>query len=93
MADDVAFTTDKSRIALTGGVDLYKSEILDFTLGVVDKKGCSLISQTISGSFSEPQLAQVNAASTILAPVTNVLKMIAGVDCKPFYTGSLVHPK
>jgi hypothetical protein len=92
MADDVAFTTDKSRIALAGGVDLYKSEFLDFTLGVVDKKGCTLISQTISGSFSEPQLAQVNAASTILAPVTNVLKMIAGVDCKPFYTGSLAHP-
>jgi uncharacterized protein involved in outer membrane biogenesis len=93
MADDVAFITDNSRIALTGGVDLYKSEILDFTLGVVDKKGCSLISQTISGSFSEPQLEQVNAASTIIAPVTNVLKMIAGVDCKPFYTGSLAHPK
>jgi len=93
MADDVAFTTDRSRIALTGGVDLYKSEFLDFTLGVVDKNGCSLISQTISGSFSEPQLEQVNAASTILAPVTNVLKTIVGVDCEPFYTGSLVHPK
>ncbi len=92
MAEDVALTTSKSRIALKGGVDLYKEEFVEFTLGVVDKNGCPLISQTITGSLSDPQLAQINAASTILAPVTNVFKLIAGVDCNPFYTGSLSHP-
>jgi len=93
MADDVALTTDKSRIALSGGVNLLKKEFNNFTVAVLDKKGCSVISQTITGSLSQPEFSQINAASTILAPVTNILKSIGGVDCEPFYTGSLKHPE
>jgi hypothetical protein len=92
MAQDVALTTEKSRIALKGGVDFYKGEFKNLTLAVVDKNGCSLISQMISGSLTKPQLEPMKVANTILAPITNVLKLIAGVDCKPFYTGSLPHP-
>jgi AsmA protein len=92
IADDVAFTTRQSRIALNGGIDFITQEFIELTVGVVDKKGCPLLSQTVRGSLSDPQFDQINAVSTILAPVTNVLKLITGSDCDPFYTGSLVHP-
>jgi hypothetical protein len=92
MARDVAFTTDLSRMALSGGFDLTKLTFVDFTLAVVDKKGCALISQGIKGSFDNPEMTSVNAVGTVLAPVTNVLKLLAGSECKPFYKGSLAHP-
>ncbi len=91
-AKDVALTTSKSRIALRGGIDFNRNEFAGFTVAVVDKKGCPLISQTITGSIFSPQLQKVNAVSTILAPVTNVLKLVTGADCEPFYTGSIPHP-
>jgi len=93
MAEDVALTTAKSRIALKGGIDFNRQEFVDFTLAVVDKKGCPLISQTITGSIFSPKLQKINAVNTVLAPVTNVLKLITGTDCEPFYTGSVPHPE
>jgi hypothetical protein len=92
MADDVALTTDQSRIALKGGIDFNRDEFEDFTIAVVDKNGCPLISQKITGSIFAPKLEKINVVSTVLAPVTNVLKKIGGLDCTPFYTGSVPPP-
>jgi hypothetical protein len=92
IARDVALSTDKSRIAMKGGFDLIKSEFIDLTLAVVDEKGCALLSQGITGKFSDPQLSSVNMVGTILGPVTNILKLITGNQCEPFYTGELPPP-
>jgi hypothetical protein len=59
MAEDVALTTAKSRIALKGGVDFKRNEFVDFSIAVVDKKSCPLISQKISGSIFSPQLGKM----------------------------------
>jgi len=92
MADDVALTTAKSRIAIKGGLDLYRNEFVGFTLAVVDEKGCPVISQAILGKLDKPQLQKVDAVGTILAPVTNVLKLFTTTNCEPFDTGSVPHP-
>jgi len=89
---DVAFSTDHSRIAMKGGFDLINSEFIDLTLAVVDEKGCALLSQGIYGNFADPQLTSVNVVGTILGPVTNILKLITGNQCEPFYTGKLPPP-
>ena len=91
-AKDVAFTTGKSRIALTGGLDLYNEQYLTLTAAVVDGKGCSLLSQTIDGKYDAPEFGDLNAVGKLLAPVINVFKVITRQDCEPFYTGSLPHP-
>ena len=91
-ARDVAFATTKNRIALKGKADLALMRIENVTAAAVDKKGCSLISQSVSGDFKEPQWGKVNVVGTLLGAVTNVLKLVTGDNCRPFYTGSVPHP-
>ena len=77
---------------MKGQLNLIKNKFDEFTLAVVDKKGCPIISQALKGSFSNPEMLPLNTAGTILAPVINVFKVITGDRCTPFYTGSLPHP-
>jgi uncharacterized protein involved in outer membrane biogenesis len=93
LAKDVAFSTDENRIAVEGSVDIYNSFIDEITVAVVDKKGCSLITQSISGDFKNIQTGELNVVGTLLGSVINVLKIVTGDQCKPFYTGSINHPK
>jgi hypothetical protein len=92
-AADVALITTRSRIALKGALNFKTGEYNDLTIGVLDKKGCSLLSQKMNGSFNSPRIEQINAVEALLAPVINVFKSITLQNCKPFYTGSLQHPE
>ncbi|GMR24834.1 MAG: hypothetical protein BMS9Abin39_0103 [Ignavibacteria bacterium] len=88
---DVAFATKKNRIAAKGWIDL-SSDSLNLTFALLNKNGCSIFSQDLYGSLSEPETGDVQVVGTILAPVTNLVDDIFGSDCEVFYKGTVKHP-
>lgn len=91
MLKDVAFATEKNRIAGLGWID-FASDSLDVTIAILDKNGCSVLSQTIYGSLEDPQKSEIKIVSTVLAPVTNLIDGALGKDCEVVYDGKLAHP-
>jgi AsmA protein len=89
---DVAFSTKKNRIAGEGWLN-FATDSLQITIALLDKNGCSIFSQDLYGSFSEPETGDIKVVGTILAPVTNILDDVFGTDCEVFYNGSVEHPK
>jgi len=88
---DVAFATEKNRIAGLGWIDLA-SDSLDVTIAILDKNGCIVLSQTIYGSLDDPQKSEIKIVSTVLGPVTNLIDGALGKDCEVVYDGKLSHP-
>ena len=67
-------------------------ETLDVTVAVLDKNGCSVISQSISGDLDDPEQSDVQIVGTVLGSITNLINGALGVDCRVFYDGQLKHP-
>jgi AsmA protein len=88
---DVAFSTKNNRIAAQGWIDL-KIDKIDMTIAALNKDGCSIMSQDLKGKLSDPKMGDVKVVKSIIAPVTNLVKGAAGVDCKVFYKGEVQHP-
>ncbi|MGB5238693.1 MAG: AsmA family protein [Flavobacteriaceae bacterium] len=91
-ADDVAFATLNNRVAAQGWLDM-KTDSLDFSIGILNDKGCAIYNQRIFGSSAKPEYSKVKFVKTLLAPVTNVVKAALGVKCEVFYDGIVVHPQ
>jgi AsmA protein len=89
--EDVAFTTNKNRIAAQGWLDLT-TDSLELTIAVLDKYGCSILSQDVYGGFKDLKTGKVKVVGAILAPVTNLWNDIWGNECEKFYYGSVPHP-
>ncbi|MEA1898155.1 MAG: hypothetical protein U9N53_10895, partial [Bacteroidota bacterium] len=89
---DVAFATEKNRIAAKGWLN-FISDSLDITIGVVNPKGCEILSQQVQGTLKEPNLGKVHIIAKLFAPVSNIFKDKYGDDCDSFYTGKLKHPE
>lgn len=90
---DVAFSTDEHLIILDGQIDLLKDSIDNFTVGLVDKKACLLISQNVHGKYDDLIFGEINAVNTLLGAVINLVDVVGGTKCDPFYEGSVDHPK
>ena len=93
-ARDVAFSTRKNRVAFRGGLDLVNERYQDFTVAVLDKKGCARIKQEITGPFNNPKPAGIGAKA-VIAPLESIfskVKNLVAPSCKPFYTGSVRQP-
>ena len=88
---DVAFSTQETRVAAKGWLDI-PNDSLDISFAVLDKKGCNVIGQDLYGSIRHPDRSRINIISTLLAPVTNLLELTMGIECKPFYEGRIKHP-
>lgn len=84
--EDVALTTLQNRIALKGNYRIL-SDSLDFDIGLLDDKSCSLIKHKINGLGKKPEFQDFNLFET---PDKKSNKK---AECKPFYTGRLEHPK
>jgi AsmA protein len=95
-AEDAAIATPKYRVALKGGLDLPNGKFKDLTLAVLDKKGCAVSSQNIQGTFSSPQLGKITMLESLAGPVLSVLgtveKLVPGLECGVFYSGSVPQP-
>ena len=89
---DAAFTTTKNRVAGKGFINFSKDS-LDLTVALLDKNGCSIFSQRVYGDLNSPTLGSVRVVKTILAPVTNLVDDILGIECDVFYNGTVKQPK
>jgi hypothetical protein len=90
--DDVAFSTRTNRLAFEGSLDFVNDSIPGFTIYVVDKKGCSLMQQNISGKFDAIQMGKLKIAKTLLGSVINLVNSVVGAKCESVYTGTIAHP-
>lgn len=95
-AEDVAFATDRHRVALTGRIDLPGGRFDEITVALVDDKGCVLAGQTIQGTFPRPRLVGATVAKAIppaeetaARPKETVLQK----GCEVFYSGSVPPPE
>jgi uncharacterized protein involved in outer membrane biogenesis len=95
-ARDVAFRTPGNRLALAGGLDFTRYRFQELQVAVVDRDGCAIVEQTISGPFRAPELKQPNFLLTVAGPLIDLLKRgmkaVAGRECEAFYSGSVAHP-
>lgn len=90
--DDVAFRTQKNRVAARGKVSL-RDETINIIFGVLEKDGSLRISQTLTGKFDELEVGKINVLGTVFSPVTNLWNSVFQVKGEIFYHGSVKHPE
>jgi uncharacterized protein involved in outer membrane biogenesis len=95
-AQDVALATARNRIALRGRLDLVNGRYDGVEFGVLDKQGCAILTQRITGPLQSPVIEAPKKLAILTAPVREALdmprKLLGNSKCTPFYTGSLPHP-
>ena len=89
---DVAFSTTNNRVAFDGSFDIAKDSIPNFSIHVVDKKGCSLMEQSFHGKTDSLQVGKIKLLKTLLGSVINLGKTIVGANCEVVYEGEVQHP-
>ena len=90
--EDVAFNTPLNRFAFDGKFDIVNDSIPGFTAYVLDKNGCSLMEQQVSGKLDDLQVGKLKIAKTLLGSVINFVNAVVGTKCKPVYRGAVQHP-
>jgi hypothetical protein len=89
-ANDVAFSTARHRVAITGKLDFINQRYGKITIAAVDADGCIVNKEVLDGPFDKPEVKEVSVVQrTLVRP----LKKFLATKCdKPFYTGSVSHP-
>jgi len=90
--EDVAFSTLSNRLAFDGKFDIVNDSIPGFTAYVLDKNGCSLMEQQVSGKLDNLQVGKLKIAKTLLGSVINFINSVVGQKCEPVYQGVVQHP-
>jgi uncharacterized protein involved in outer membrane biogenesis len=94
---DVALASKKQRIAMKGGLNFINERFVDVTIAALDKRGCAVYSEKVSGSFHKPQIEKESIFTSIAGSVSNPLekawKFIQGKECTVFYSGSVAQPE
>lgn len=89
---DVAFATYENRIAGAGKLNIV-SDSIQFTVALLNKRGCAEMTQSLHGSLSRPKINNLKVAQNIIQPVINLAKEPAKLFCKPFYRGTVAQPE
>lgn len=94
-AKDVALATNKTRIALRGGIDFVNDEFADVIVAVIDARGCATMRQRIRGPFQKPVVENVlkSAAGSALKRLKQTRDFMRGESCDVFYAGSVAPPQ
>ena len=96
VARDVALATGKSRIAMSGEVDIGAKRFNNLVVAVIDANGCALVRQEMDGPFESPRVEKPNFLETAAGPIINIFKgtarLITGEQCDVFYNGSIAAP-
>jgi uncharacterized protein involved in outer membrane biogenesis len=88
-ASDVAFSTNRHRVAIAGKLDFPNKRFDEVTLAVVDPNGCIVNKETLDGPFKNPEIKDTGVIQrTVIRPLKRFLKS----ECKSFYNGSVPHP-
>jgi hypothetical protein len=95
-ADDVAAATRKNRIAVLGGLDYAARSFDGLRIVLLDKHGCAVLEQAVSGPFSDPQVEEPGAIETFLGPLFELVEkgigQLAGKECEVIYDGAVSAP-
>ena len=96
-ARDTAMSTEKNRLVVLGEVDLGSRRFSDTRVAVVDRRGCVVMEQGITGPFSAPQVQSVSYVKALLGAPLDLLRQGLSLvemdeECEPVYEGSIVAP-
>ena len=95
-AVDVAMATKERRIAMTGRLNFIDNSFEDAVVAVLDENGCAVLTQKVHGSFSRPEIGNINILRSLTRPLTNLvksaLKLFDSGPCEVFYAGSVAPP-
>lgn len=94
-SQDVAISTKKYRLCLTGGLNFKNDSYSDVTISLLNKKGCAVISEKISGPFNQPETRSQGVSGMITSPIENLWKDLAKPSktiCTPVYSGTVEYP-
>ncbi|MCC5868715.1 MAG: AsmA family protein [Gammaproteobacteria bacterium] len=95
-ADDVAAATKDNRLAARGKLDFSAGRFEDLTIMLLDKHGCAVLEQAVTGPFENPEVEEPGAIATLVGPLTELLQR--GIDqftdeeCEVVYEGAVQHP-
>jgi hypothetical protein len=94
---DVAFSTTRHRLAVQGKIDTQAGKFIDFKIATVDKNGCPIYEEQVTGSITSPSVKKVNVVvSGVVNPVNSLVSRVKKQikqQCKsPFYQGVVKHP-
>lgn len=96
-AVDVAMATKERRIAMKGGLNFIDNRFEDAVVAVLDEHGCAVLTQKVHGSFSRPEIGNINVLRSLTSPVTSLvksaLKLFDSGPCDVFYSGSVAPPE
>lgn len=96
-AEDVAFRTKENRLAFQGAIDLSRGRYDGLTLGLLNEQGCAELTEEIRGPLTHPTVKKVSMLRTLAESLVGVLRkgweIIEFKDCRPFYEGTVAHPK
>jgi len=94
-AADVAFATDRYRIALRGNLDLVNADYDDVMISVVNKPGCPAVSLQMNGPFAFPETETLSHISRYSISIDSFWKDLANStrkNCDNIYSGSIPPP-
>jgi len=96
-ATDCALATLHHRVALKGRLNLVNERYDSVTVALLDGKGCAQLKQSISGSFSAPQVGVVSAVESLADPILNLYRkakrFVQVGKCEVFYNGAVKQPR
>jgi uncharacterized protein involved in outer membrane biogenesis len=96
-AVDVAMVTKERRIAMKGRLNFIDDRFEDAVVAVLDKHGCAVLTQKVQGSFSSPEIGNINILRSLTSPLTNIvksaIKLFDSRPCEVFYSGSVAPPE
>jgi hypothetical protein len=96
--EDVAFATQKYRLAVKGSIDLKENGPLSLQIATLDPNGCARYMEEIKGTAAKPEVSQAGVViKGVITPVTSILGTVAGILARggcsePFYTGKVAAP-
>ena len=95
ISQDVAFSTNKYRMAVTGNLDMVNKKYENFSISMINTSGCAAFSQTLSGSFTNPITSSFMVQGIVFGKSEDMWKVLSTpsrTKCKPIYTGLIKHP-
>ena len=93
-ARDVALETSRNRLVLKGRINLNRKEFDNLRIGIIDNRGCAIVSQRLEGPISAPRVEKMNILIKLTRPLWDVFgkstKRLFSGDCDRFYDGELL---
>jgi hypothetical protein len=95
-AQDVAAATGKHRLAARGNIDFSAHRFDDFTIMLLDSRGCAVMEQAVTGPFSDPDIQEPGLIETLLGPWIELLQkgieQFTDGECTVVYEGAVGPP-